>query len=65
MHDLHDRSNEIAARQIGQKRGVRFRKYERWKAWSIKAYGNNLDAKNAPDFRTWKEAYDWIKGVEA
>lgn len=61
MRDLLDRRNEIAARQMGQKRGIRFRRYERWGGWPIKAYGDNLDADNPPDFRTWKEAYDWIR----
>lgn len=62
MCDLIDRSNEIAARLAGKKRGIRFRRYARWGAWPIKAYGEGLDKENAPDFKTWKEAYDWIRG---
>jgi hypothetical protein len=62
MRGLIDRSNEIAARHLGQRRGIRFRKYDRWGSWPIKAYGPGLAGDNAPDFRTWKEAYDWIRG---
>jgi hypothetical protein len=62
MRGLKERSNEIAARTIGNKVGIRFRKYDRWGGWPIKAYGDNLDAANPPDFRTWREAYDWIRG---
>jgi hypothetical protein len=63
MRDLIDRSYEIAARQAGKKRGIRFRRYERWGEWPIKAYDQGQDKENAPDFKTWKEAYNWVKGI--
>lgn len=62
MRGIIDRSNEIAARAIAKKVGVRFRKYDRWGSWPIKAYGPGLAGENALDFKTWKEAYDWIRG---
>lgn len=61
MRDIINRSYEIAARQAGKNRGIRFRRYARWGAWSIKAYGPGLDKENAPDFKTWEEAYNWVQ----
>lgn len=62
MRDINDRSDEITARLAGKKRGVRFRRYARWGVWTIKAYGPGLKGE-APDFRTWKEALDWVLGL--
>lgn len=54
---------EVEARRIGKEKGIRFRRYDRWGEWPIKAYGPGKTGEEARDFKTWKEAYTWVKGI--
>ncbi|GAA4711497.1 hypothetical protein GCM10023228_16570 [Brevibacillus fulvus] len=51
---------EAAARKAGHVKGIRFRMYRRWGMYPIKAYIPHADPQ---DFKTWKEAYEWVNGV--
>lgn len=54
---------EQEARAIGKRKGILFRRYDRWGTWPIKAYSRTyIEGQN--DFKNWYEALDWVKGID-
>jgi hypothetical protein len=56
-------NTERQARKVGHAQGITFRRYDRWGAYPIKAYGPGIPLDDAPDFKGWDQALEWVKGI--